>query len=71
MLLRPQLHQRDGLLVLIAQSLGADHLCEGIARPQLPADRPKGDVRDPGHWGQDEGGGNGYGSDAHGSTFFL
>ena len=42
MLVFPQPHQGQGLLVLVAQGLGAHHLRYGIARPQLPADGPKG-----------------------------
>ena len=40
----PQLKERNGLFVLIAQGLGAHHLRDGIARPQLPADGPEGQV---------------------------
>ena len=40
----PQLEQRDGLLVLIAQGLGADHLGNGVPGAQLPADGTEGHI---------------------------
>ena len=41
---RELLQQGQGLLVVIAQGLGGDELCDGISRPQLRADLAEGDV---------------------------
>ncbi len=51
-LARPQLQQGEGLFILIAQGLGADHLRDGQPRAQLPADGAEGQVRHPRHGGQ-------------------
>src|SRR5699024_4533328 len=51
----PQLQEGNGLLVLKAQGLGADHLGAGEPRPLLPADGAEGHVGDPRHRGQGQG----------------
>ncbi len=51
----PQLQQGDGLFVLVAQGLGADHLRAGEPRPLLPADGAEGHVGHPRHGGQGQG----------------
>ena len=57
-LLRAQLHEGEGLFILIAQGFGADHLGDGVGRPQLPADGAEGQVGDPRHGGQHQGRGD-------------
>ena len=52
MLAIPQLEQGDGLLILITQGLGADHLCTGQGGALLPADGAEGHISDPGHRAQ-------------------
>lgn len=47
-----QLEQGDRLFILIAQSLGADHLGAGQSRPLLPADGTERQVCHPRHRGQ-------------------
>ena len=60
-----QLQQAPAFFVLIAQGLGADHLRDRQARPQLPADQPEGQVRHPRHGGQHQPRGNFHRSDFH------
>ena len=48
----PQLEQRNGLFILKAQGLGADHLGTGQPRPLLPADGTERQVCHPRHRGQ-------------------
>ena len=63
-----QLQQGEGLSVLIAEGLGGDHLSDGVARPQLPADSAEGKVGDPRHGGQHQGGRDIHTADFH--TYF-
>ena len=50
----PQLEQGDGFFVLVAERLGADHLGDGVAAAQLPANRAEAQIGDAGHGGQDQ-----------------
>ena len=52
--------QGAGLLILIAQGLGRDHLRRGQPSARPAADVPKGRVRHPRHGGEEEAGGNRY-----------
>ena len=64
------LEQGQGLLVVVAQGLGGDELRDGISRPQFRADLAEGDVRDPGHGGQGQGGVDGKRADVQGGPSF-
>ena len=64
------LEQGQGLFVVVAQGLGGDELRDGISRPQFRADLAEGDVRDPGHGGQGQGGVDGKRADVQGGPSF-